>query len=39
MFILPQLKINAMDRRGAAGHEAGHYVIARHVGLRDVGRG
>jgi hypothetical protein len=37
MVIPLELRLDAIDRRGAAGHEAGHYVIARHVGLHDVG--
>jgi hypothetical protein len=29
-------RIEALERRGVAIHEAGHAVIARHVGARDI---
>jgi hypothetical protein len=37
MFIPMELKFNVTDRRGAVGHEDGHYVIGRRAGVRDIG--
>jgi hypothetical protein len=36
MCIPVELKLKVIDRRGGAGHEAGHYGIGRRAGVRDI---
>lgn len=35
--MLSPIKIAARDRRGAANHEAGHFVVATWAGMRNIG--